>query len=58
VEREAMMITIVHFVDMEILQPKNRETPQKDLIQPPGSEDRSMKKLVVRYAKDRSRRPM
>ena len=38
-QREAMMITVTHLVDVEILQPKSRKNPQKDLVETLGFEE-------------------
>ena len=57
-QREAMMITVTHLVDVEILQPKCRKNPQKDLVETLGFEDRSVTQLMVRSTEEGTHRPM
>jgi len=57
-QSEAMMITMTHLVDVEILQPKSRKNPQKDLVQTFGFEDRPMTQLMVRSTEECPHRPM
>ena len=57
-QREAMMITMTHLVDVEILQPKSRKNPQKDFVETLGFEDRSVTKLVMWCTEEGTHRPM